>query len=265
VAYDGVACCASCPDYDADAPPGARHLAYFVYPVAGNGVWRRNVDHIRRREHLFDGRRVVAISTGCTRFPLDPPDAVREAFGDGYDFVEVPAETVARADGTPEHIGEVAAWAPLWQRILPHAGPRDVAFYAHAKGVTKPVNPGVAVHRWVDLMYAANLDHWPDVADMLKEKAIVGAFLKDGPCFAGAANWHYHGTFYWLRLADFAGRDWRTVPRHYGGTELWPARNYRRSEAGCVFYGGRRFTMYRLNEVRRAEAAYQRWPARKRL
>jgi len=255
--YDGTACCAKCDDY---ARPWTRHLLYFVYPVRDGGVWQSNIDKLKARLDLFNGRRIVAISTECNRFPLADPDEVRDRLGADVEYIEVPARTVPSVGQRFRYLGEVAAFVPLWEKLQTYAGPGDCTFYAHAKGVTKPVNDGISVHRWGDLMYRANLDHWPDVAAMLERFPIVGAFKKIGPCFGRRADFHYHGTFYWCRNADVFDRNWRKVRQRYGGTELWPGRMFKESEAGSIFYGGSGYSMYHVPEVARAERCIEAWP-----
>jgi hypothetical protein len=113
-------------------------------------------------------------------------------------------------------------------------------------------------------MYAANLDHWEDVAELLERNPIVGAFKKLGPCFRRRADWHYTGTFYWCRNADVFSRNWRKVRARYGGTELWPGQTFKAAEAGCLFYEGVGYSLYSIPEIERAEQCYRAWPWRDR-
>ena len=59
-AFEGTACCATCND---KRRAWTRHLIYFVYPVAGSGLWQRNLDQLFQRIDLFNGTRTIAIST----------------------------------------------------------------------------------------------------------------------------------------------------------------------------------------------------------
>lgn len=251
-------CCESCPDFRTTDDPtdtDRRHLLYYVYPVAGvpgNALWKRNLDQLKRRLSLFNGRRVIAISTGSQRHKLDTPESVVEYFGkDSADFLFVPHA---------KKLGEVTAFVPLWERVKQFTSPHDFTFYGHSKGVTKPVNAGISVHRWADLMYAANLDRWSEVREELRTHPITGAFRKLGRCFGGRANWHYTGTFYWCRNADVFSRNWRNIWQNYGGTELWPGTMWDYASSGCHFYDGIGFSMYSIAEVTRAEDAIQSVP-----
>jgi len=251
-AFDGTACCATCND---KRRAWTRHLIYFVYPTSGNGLWQRNLDQLFQRIDLFNGTRTIAISTGCGLRPLDPPEAVEEYVAGRAETIRVPAV---------RNLGEVTAFVPLWERLQQYDGPEHCTFYGHTKGVTKPVNDGISVHRWADLMYAANLDHWDDVAELLERKPIVGAFKKNGDCFRRRAKWHYTGTFYWCRNADVFVRNWRKVRARYGGTELWAGQTFKSAESGCVFYEGAGYSLYNLDEISRAERCYRAWPWRDR-
>lgn len=209
-----------------------RHLAFHVYPAAGSGVWRLALDQLALRRHLFTGTRAVAVATGPG---LDP-------WGEVADYV---AEVLGRADVFPvpndPGLREVATWRPLWDRVLAAAADGDVAFYAHAKGATRPVDPGNSCHWWASLLYAVCLDHWPLVARQLAAHPITGAAKKVGRGFGrGCGDWHYSGTFYWVRAGDF--RRHRYVvppPAAWWGTEAWPGLAYPAGEAGCLFLQGR--------------------------
>ena len=239
-----------------------RHLLWFCYPVANTSVWQCNVDQLLERIALFNGRRVCAIAKQAgkvnprresrKRRPahfVDPPEAVRARLaGHRFEFVEIDNDL---------KLGEVAAFEPLWAMVEPFREPGDVTFYYHAKGVTRPVNPGVSVHPWASALYGANLDHWPLVAAQLKAHPIVGAFKKLGR-FGSAARMHYSGTAYWFRNADVFARDWRRIDRIYAGVEAWPGVQFTPDEMGCVFWDNAG-NLYDFAYLRTALAAYRDW------
>jgi hypothetical protein len=229
--------CRTCPPtlYAPPPPPTdpqawTRHLLYYVYPVRGNGTWQRNLDQLAARLPLFNGRRLIAVGTEepHPKHRLDPPAAVRDRLaGLGCGFVEVQND---------QRLREVAALGPLWGSLADYARPDHCTFFAHAKGVTRPVNAGVSVHPWTDLLYRANLDFWPVVADSLARHPCTGALKKVGEVFRRSlSQWHYSGAFYWMRNADILGRNWRHVDRTWWGIETWPSLHYGVDEAGCVF------------------------------
>lgn len=226
-----------CVDYEPDTPepesknvpPRRRHLAFHIYPAKSSTVWRRAVEQLRLRWHLFDGVKAVAV---CTVGDVDTFATVAGAFsGLGADVFPVEDHS------GPKGLREVASWEPLWERILADANEDDVAFYAHAKGVSRRVNPGCMTHRWASLLYHLNLDYWPDVERLLKRVPIVGAFKKTGYGFGRAGGrFHYSGTFYWVRLDDFRRRySASKPPRVWTGAESWPGIAYDVGEAGCVW------------------------------
>ena len=228
--------CESCQDYDADGPGhfgpvGRRHLVYHILPIAGNGVWQRGIDQLRLRWGLFNGSKTVAILTGFAgHHKLDPPEAVRQYLPPDCEVLELPNNPNLR---------EVVSWVPLWERALAGAADEDAIFYAHAKGVTRNVDPGNSCQWWASLMYSLHLDHWPLVADHLTRNPITGAFKKVGHGFGGSpSTWHYSGTFFWVRAGDIRNRPWRAVEPTWTGTEAWPGIAYHRDEAGCLFLDG---------------------------
>lgn len=207
-----------------------RNLLYYIYPVTGNGIWQRNVTHLLRRLPLFNGRRVVAIATDGRK--LDPPGKVKDSFlGTVTDFI-----TIRNKPG----LREVAAFLPLWQTVQSGDLDGQVTFYGHSKGVTRPVNPGVTVHPWTDIMYSCCLDYWPFVERQLLTYPITGPFKKVGHGFTGSqSQWHYSGAFWWLRNAALQTRNWKEVDQKWWGTESWAGLHFTTKEAGCLFHTGR--------------------------
>jgi hypothetical protein len=193
--------------------------------MSGNGTWQRNVLQLRKRIDLFNGKRIVAISTGPG---LDPPDAVKDLFrGTVSDWLVMPNSYSRR---------EVATFLPLWSHVRTE-DPSEATFYAHAKGVTRPVNPGTTIHTWTRLMYETCLDYWPLVERTLARFPLAGTFKKVGRGFAGSdSSWHYSGTFYWARNVELFRRDWRRVDPVWWGTESYPGLHFGADEAGCLFH-----------------------------
>lgn len=222
-----------------------RDLAYHIWPVSGNGIWQRNVAQLARRWPLFTGRKIIAIATGggmvdtgtgSTKRPgqADPPEAVEAEFArlgcTGVEFLHVPNDSRLR---------EVATLVPLLER-LESSEPGRALFYAHAKGVTRPVNLGVTVHPWADLLYESLLDYWPVVEGVLAEYPVAGSFRKLGHGFAGSrSQWHYSGSFWVARSADLFARNWREVDQMWWGSESAPSLWWHKNEAGLVFHTGK--------------------------
>ncbi len=260
--------CQTCTGYVADdphaddpppAPPGPprRHLLHHVLPVARNGVWQRNADQIIARMGLFTGRRVVAVATAtpATAKELDPPDAVREYYArHAVEVVEVPNNPTLR---------EVATWPALWDRLREFADTDDAVFYSHAKGVTRPVNPGVTCHPWARMLYASLLDHWPAVEAQLKLWPIAGSFKKVGHGFQGSrSSWHYSGSFFWIRAREaFKADRVRRIDRRWWGNESWPGCHFPPEHAGVLFHEGRvpALDMYSPAYVRGVLREFETW------
>lgn len=257
------ASCVGCPDHvaapDSSTAP-VRNLLYYLYPVAGNGVWQRNVAQLLRRMHLFNGQRVVAIAhDGRT----DPPGHVEDLFADTVqDFI------VLRND---PGLREAAALPLLLERVRTD-DPAQVTFYGHAKGVTRPVNPGVTCHPWADILYETCLDYRPLVEDVLTRHPIAGSFKKVGAGFAGSpSSWHYSGGFFWFRNRELFARDWRRLDRRWWGAEAAPGLWFRPEEAGVLFHEGRvpGLDLYHMGYLRgtvlpaleRWRQRYERWRA----
>jgi hypothetical protein len=154
-----LAVCRACGDYQAASKFPIRDLAYYVLPVGGLGVWQRNVAKLLRHWDLFTGRKIITIAYGteatCQRDdgskenrPIDPPAAVEAMFhGRDVEFVHLQNDPGS---------WESQSIVPMFGR-LESREPGRAVFFGHAKGVTRPVNDGVTVHAWTDIMYESRL------------------------------------------------------------------------------------------------------------
>lgn len=210
-------------------PLAKRHLLCHIMPVSGNGVWQLAADNLKLRWPLFTGRKIFAISTSDSG--MDSTERIRRYLPDDAELIEVPNNPAIR---------EVASWDRLWSEVLGGAGDSDCVMYCHAKGVTRPVDPGNSCHWWSSLLWSLMMDHWPLVEDKLSRRPIVGPFKKVGNGFGdNGGSWHYSGSFFWCRVGDFRSR-WPRVPiiHEWWGTESWPGLAYRPEEAAHIFMSG---------------------------
>lgn len=245
--------CYTCPDKQPayQRPPGpARHLLYHIMPVTGNGTWQRNVAQLRQRLDLFNGRRIIGIVTDGR---CDPPTAVRDCFqpSDRIEWVVMPNGPLGENITFPTMLGR-----------LEGEPTGDVFFYGHAKGVTRPINDGVTVHRWANMMYESLLDYWPLVERILAEKPCAGSFKMFGANLTQLepGNWHYSGTFFWCRLRDVFARPWRNVAPIWGGVEQWPGMMFRPIEGGVVFHqSAPGNNLYSLETMAKIQDRYSEW------
>lgn len=241
--------CQACADRSQPRPPSpelTRNLIYHLMPVANTGVWQWNVEQLRQRWPLFNGRRIIAVVAPGESDPyaLDSIEAVKSEF-DGMDaeFIEVPNVVGLR---------EVASWGQLFERVASN-DPTHLTFYAHAKGVTAQVNTGVTVHPWTEILYHTCLDYPSLVEGVLGEHPVAGSFLKVGHGFAGSrSDWHYSGSFYWIRSAE-VGDAWRKIERKWWGVESWPSLAFGRKKAGLLFHqdSQRSLDLYRAEYMER--------------
>ncbi|HSG72069.1 MAG TPA: hypothetical protein VLA12_16745 [Planctomycetaceae bacterium] len=227
-----------------------KNLMMHVLPVRDNGAWQRNAEIIRENRDLFDGKRIIAIATNArgTMHRLDKPDVVKDAFGDGFEFIEVPND---------KHLREVASFIPLMERIQDNNTPDDVTFFCHAKGCTHSVDPQHPISKWREAMYETCL-HWPGVEAALREFPIAGSFRRTS--VLGRSHWHYSGTFYWLRNRDVFSRNWQGIERAWFGTESFPGITFTKEESACMFFDDAR-DLYQPEEWERVEPALEAWRA----
>jgi hypothetical protein len=148
-------------------------------------------------------------------------------------------------------------------RRVASTGLNEVTFYGHAKGVKHEPSVPPTVRRWAEVSYRAALDDWPAVRAQMERFALTGSFRMFGRfrSHRSAGDWHYSGTYFWLRHARVFRKDCFTVPRFYGGVEAWPGIHFTRAEAGCLLFDDlrqlayeERFWQSRQDEIARWEA-----------
>lgn len=229
-----------------------RNLIYHIWPVPGQ-MWKWNLDQLMQRLEVFNGRRVMSIVHDERSVP---PEEVQEAVaGHGFEFV------IARNDER----GEAATFGELMQRVASD-DPNDVTFYGHAKGVKYEPNIPIPIRRWSDVLYQVALDDWLTVREHLQRYAMTGPFKRLGRFrpHNNMADWHYSGTYFWMRNGHVFSREYKNIPQFYGGVETWPGTVFRRDETTCLFVdnlGTSRSDHPYYPEFwrNRAEAAFHRW------
>jgi hypothetical protein len=184
-------------------PGMQRNLIYHVYPVATNTVWKDNIRELVQRWHVFNGKKIIGIV-------LDPwtvsPAEVQRLFPDdpAIEWLVAPNDPVR---------GEAVTFLPAANR-LKSLDPREVTFYAHAKGVASQVGPGQDPHRWhyniyrwVHYLYHYCLDCPLDWLDLvLHHYPCAGVIHRMGYRLEPGrppARWHYAGNFWWIHHSHF--------------------------------------------------------------
>lgn len=197
---------------------------YHVWPVHGE-TWRWNLDQLKKRIDLFNGRRIMGIVHDDASAP---PEEVQEFVeGHGFEFI------VARNDERGE-----ALTFPLMLKALASDDPDEVTFYAHAKGVKYEPEIPPAVKRWAEVQYRTNLDDWLTISEHLQRSAMTGCFKRLGRFSAhrDITDWHYSGTYFWMRNATVFTGKYPDVPQFYWGVEAWPGLLFRKEETACVLF-----------------------------
>lgn len=212
-----------------------RHLIYHVYSHSANGVWRVNLDHLRQRLDLFNGRRLVAIATGPE---TEPAAAVREYLA-GYDCEFTEYNNDNRKQEMVSFRDQLSA--------LQTNDPNAVVFRAHAKGVThtkhakrfngrrKEEFDSTHMPALVRTLYETNLDHWETVRAALEWNVLAGSFKIYDAFRDTAYRWAFAGSFYWFRADEIYRRNWTRVGHKFYGVESWPGHVAQPHEAACLF------------------------------
>jgi hypothetical protein len=198
-------------------PIAIRNLIYHVCPLTTNDIWKWNIEQLKRRIDLFNGKRHIAIAVGEG---LHPPAVVKEAFDDPRcTFFEIPNDKTLR---------EVASFLPLLVSVQSTRS-NEALFYAHTKGNSTD-NKGTGPRLWTTMMYQKLLGEWQKCIDLLQTYNAVGtnfmAWIGQSPYPSGLAhsNWMFAGTFWWARHDRIFGHpNWRYVPADRYGAEAYLA------------------------------------------
>ena len=113
----------------------------------------------------------------------------------------------------------------------------EITFYGHAKGVKYEPNIPLPIRRWSEVQYQVVLDDWLTIREQLQRYAMTGPFKRYGRFnpHHNLADWHYSGTYFWMRHSHLFARDYQNIPQFYGGVETWPGTVFRKEETACVF------------------------------
>lgn len=251
--------CSSCPLHSRHQIGSTRHLLYFVCPRPGGGIWEWNCEQMAARLSLFNGRKIIAIATGngpfrpgVLRRKLDDPELVKAKFP-GCEFL------IVQNDGA---LGETVAWESLWEQVT--HGQSDVTFYAHAKGVKwgvhHPHSPWIRL--WCQMMYETCLDDWPAVQEQLKLYPLTGSVRKLGRCFpedVQDSQWHYSGSFYWVRNADWYARGGHRARPTRMTSEALPGVLFKPGEAGHLLCSGMAPELHLYEEPSWTKTIFPAW------
>lgn len=215
-----------------------RNLLYHLTPFASNDIWLRNVRQLLKRIDLFNGRRVIAVTTG--EGLVSPDEVLREL---GKHEIEILSHPNSR------ELRENATFLQLLERVN-STDPTEATFYAHAKGVAKDVlcsGDPLGSRYWRNAMYHELLDGWERVTELLEEYPVVGTHRRYHPeqptiypDGQSSSDWHFAGTFFWFRNRDvFTTERWREVWQPTGwGAEAWVGRMFPFDRSACVAYDG---------------------------
>ena len=210
------------------------NLIMHMLPVAANENWKWNLQQIATRQHLFNGKRVLAIAVEQSSkthnkilTTVSPDEVVQYSSSIGLDWTHV------EAFGNHPTLREVSTF-PWLLSTVQSTDSNEITFSCHAKGVTHSAE-SITV-QWAERQYRACLDDWNTVQRTMERFSMAGAFRKFGQFTTpGNHRWHYSGTNYWFRHDDVFSRDWQKLDQHFFGTESWPGRMFKPEEVACLF------------------------------
>jgi hypothetical protein len=221
---------------------------FHVWP-RGDG-WRRHVEKLQPVIDRFD-RKLLGIAVDSTTATAAE---VAEAFGDGWEIVEVENNPDPRRG-----LREVETY----QLMLPmlETGVNDITVCAHAKGVQDHTAGSEPITWWTDAMYETVIYNLNGVVGAIRGgAAVVGSFRRHGSDLGVRHHYHFSGTFYAFRSCIAMNNGLPTYRRMWWGTESWPGDYFPLSASHCLF-GDRIGDPYKIEEQPRA--ALEEWKAKR--
>lgn len=221
-------------------------LMFHVWPH-GDG-WRRHVEKLRPVIDRFD-RKILGIAVDSSTAPASE---VIEAFGDGWEIVQV-TNHPDRRRGLRE--------VETYQKMLPmvDTGVNDIAVCAHAKGVQTHTAASEPVTWWTDAMYETVLYNLDGVISAMRDgAAVVGSFRRHGSDLGVRHHYHFSGTYYAFRSCIAMSGGLPKYRQKWWGTESWPGDYFPLSASHCIF-GDHIGNPYKLEQQPRAEL--EEWKA----
>ena len=184
--------------------------------------WKRHVDYLRPVSGVFD-RKIMGVATGPGTATLAE---VQAAFGDSWEYLEVPNDKALR---------EVLTYRTMLEMVR-STDENDVTFCLHSKGAQSHTAASRQIQWWTEAMYSTVVHNWQNVLCKMEQGyPIVGSFLRVGKHLQARHGWHFSGTFYAVRNAVAFQNGVPGFASNFYGTESWPGHHFARHEAACMF------------------------------
>lgn len=193
-----------------------RNLIYHIYADRFNDGWLQNVCRLLDHVDVFNGKRVIAISSSPATEQVSAVKSAFDGYGD-FEFLEFVNNPLIR---------EVLTFKPLLERVA-NTNNNEATFYAHTKGNTTAEGAGAV--RWRNALYHHLLSRSGEAMENLESFKAVGCTQMVGPFrypsglqFTSKDFWMFAGTFFWFRNdAIFGLPNWRNIATDRYGAESW--------------------------------------------
>jgi hypothetical protein len=223
-----------------------RNLLFYLYPKA-HTPWRWHVDKLLEHKEVWNGRRIVVVAGANATEAMDDVAEVLEPL-DAEILLRDNDAALYEARHFIEPLGRLAS-----------EDPDEATFYAHSKGTTRKGRELANVTMWSKAMYDLNLARIDVVDEMLKKYGTVGAFRMQHEDHGGS-DWHYSGTFFWLKHVALFSGNWTSFHDDRYAVEGYPGRHFRLEESYDLC--PEKYTPGQLYSEGITDTALARWLAR---
>lgn len=186
-----------------------KNLCFYLYPLKNSPTWVFHLNRLKSYWPLFNGKKVITVATDERTADVEE---LKETLGQ--------KDVTWRVIKNDKQLWETAGFVGMLE-CVENLSPDEATFYCHGKGAGYM---DVAKKRWVDAMYYLNLSSAKLIDNLLNQYDAVGAFQFRNTAHAGS-DWHYSGTFFWLKHSAIFSKNWKDIePTNYG-VEGYPGRH----------------------------------------
>ncbi len=204
-----------------------RNLFYQICPIAHNDEWKFNIECLKKKIHIFNGRLIFIIKTGSLMVAKD----------EVLDYLEAPENSIIIYMENDPNLAEANGFFKGLD-LLKSLDENEITFYAHTKGVSPNYleEDRSIIREWSSFMYEFNLNDVETVDRILKQYDCYGTLKLRGAHKHLPVPWHYSGSFYWFRHDKvFGSPKYDTLlPKSYFSSEAFLGFLIKDEDAFCI-------------------------------
>ena len=204
---------------------GVRDLHYTIYPHRED-MTDYHIERLEESVSKFNGIKVCSLLIDDKTIEYKYENTLNKLF----DIVNIRPNNPHRREGT-SFIESLD--------YLKTDDPNRVICFGHAKNQQER-HPKIeqAVKYWMEALYDRCFNNWEGVLESFKKGySVTGACKLRSGSRVSKFNWHYSGSFWWVRSKKlFDNPTWTHINRDPYGSESFVGHKFHTDEADCLIY-----------------------------